>query len=491
MNSASNQSNLPKGWVSVPASDLVKTKSGNSKLIKGKLHSTFEEGFWPAFSASGCDVWRDDWEHEGNAIIVSAVGARCGKAFLASGRWSAIANTHIVWPLEDRISAEYLWYFINNEDYWIKSGTAQPFVKVRSSFERYFKLPPLPEQHRIVEAIESYLTRLDDAVATLERVQRNLERYRASVLKAAVEGRLVPTEAELAKKEGRDYEPANVLLDRILEERRRRWIEDAAEKGRAKAAKKYKEPESPDTSKLPELPEGWCWATLPQLGEVNRGKSKHRPRNDPRLLGGAYPFIQTGDVRLADGFILEHNHTYSEFGLAQSRLWPKGTLCITIAANIAETGILGFEACFPDSVVGFLNPAEPTLTRFLEFFLRTARQELDRYAPATAQKNINLKVLSELAVPLPPASEQTRMIIEIDRLFSLATSSYNGANQGSLRAVRLRQSILKWGFEGKLVDQDPTDEPASALLERIIGERKTMESTKKASNRRGRKRKAK
>ncbi|MFN2398564.1 MAG: hypothetical protein ABR543_07970 [Gemmatimonadaceae bacterium] len=142
---------------------------------------------------------------------------------------------------------------------------------------RFKKLPvviaPLSEQHRIVEAIESYFTRLDDAVATLERVQRNLKRYRASVLKAAVEGRLVPTEAELAHTEGRDYEPASVLLERILAERRRRWEEAELAKMKAKGKvpkddvwnAKYEESVAPDTSDLPELPEGWCWASLDGL----------------------------------------------------------------------------------------------------------------------------------------------------------------------------------------------------------------------------------
>jgi len=180
-------------------------------------------------------------------------------------------------------------------------------------------LPPLPEQHRIVEAIESYLTRLDDAMATLERVQRNLQRYRASALKSAVEGRLVPTEAELARAEGREYEPASVLLERILVERRCLWEEAELEKMKAKGKvpkndkwkAMYVEPVGPDTSELPELPQGWCWASMPQLGELSRGKSKHRPRNDPRLLGGPYPFIQTGDVRHSGGFITEHASTYS------------------------------------------------------------------------------------------------------------------------------------------------------------------------------------
>ena len=182
--------------------------------------------------------------------------------------------------------------------------------------------------------IETQFTRLDASVAALRQVQANLKRYRASVLKAACEGRLVPSEAELARSEGRDYEPAGALLERTLAERRARWESQENRQG------KYKEPSAPDASALPELPEGWVWAAMPQLGELNRGKSKHRPRNDPRLLNGPYPFVQTGYIRHSGGLVTQHSQTYSEFGLAQSRLWPSGTLCITIAANIAETGIL-------------------------------------------------------------------------------------------------------------------------------------------------------
>src|SRR5436309_3496653 len=119
---------LPNGWHRTPLSGVVEARSGNSKLIKGKLPSQPSPELWPAFSASGQDVWRDDWEYEGNAVIISAVGARCGKCFLARGRWSAIANTHVVFPNESVIDHRFLWYLINDEHYWVKSGTAQPFV---------------------------------------------------------------------------------------------------------------------------------------------------------------------------------------------------------------------------------------------------------------------------------------------------------------------------------------------------------------------------
>ena len=338
-------------------------------------------------------------------------------------------------------------------------------------------LAPLAEQHRIVAEIEKQFTRLDASVAALKRVQANLKRYRASLLKAACEGKLVPTEAELAQSEGRDYEPADRLLERILSERRVRW--DSQENRRGK----YKEPVAPDTSDLPDLPEGWVWASLPQLGELNRGKSKHRPRNDPRLLGGSYPFVQTGDIRHSQGLVTRHSQTYTDFGLAQSRLWPTGTLCITIAANIAETGILSYPACFPDSVVGFACYDDPVITKFLEFFVRTEREGLERFAPATAQKNLNLKVLSDLALPLPPLAEQRRIVAEVERRLSVIQQAEAAIEANLARAERLRQSILKQAFSGKLVPQDPNDEPASALLERIRAEREASASAAKPKRR--------
>ena len=343
-------------------------------------------------------------------------------------------------------------------------------------------LPPFPEQRRIVAEIEKQFTRLDVSVAALKRVQVSLKRYRASVLKAACEGKLVPTEAELARAEGREYEPADQLLGRILIERRARW--ESQEKRRGK----YKEPVAPDTSNLPDLPEGWVWATLPQLGELNRGKSRHRPRNDPRLLGGVpYPFVQTGDIRHSDGLVNRHSQTYTDFGLAQSRLWPAGTLCITIAANIAETGILGYPACFPDSVVGFVGD-DATITKFLEFFVRTERERLERFAPATAQKNLNLRVLSDLAVLLPPSAEQRRIVAEVERRLSVIQQAEATIATSLVRAERLRQSILKRAFSGELVPQDPNDEPAPALLERIKGEREASLATAKNGRQPGRRR---
>lgn len=361
----------------------------------------------------------------------------------------------------------------------IVQGVVYPAVRPKDIAAFSIGLPPRPEQERIVGEIEKQFTRLDAAVAGLERVKGNLKRYRASVLKSACEGRLVPTEAELARAEGRDYEPAAQLLARILQERRARWEADQLAKMEAagKLPKddgwkaKYVEPKSPGTGGLPELPEGWCWGRLPQMGDLDRGKSMHRPRNDPALYGGPYPFVQTGDIRHSSWFVRSHSQTYSEAGLAQSRIWSAGTLCITIAANIGETAILAYPACFPDSVVGFFHRGSAATVRFVQLFLGTVQADLERFAPATAQRNINLEVLSAVMVALPPLAEEQRIVAEVERRMSVIDEMEAAVEVNLKRAERLRQAILKLAFEGRLVDQDPNDEPASVLLERIRVER--------------------
>ena len=156
-------------------------------------------------------------------------------------------------------------------------------------------------------------------------------------------------------------------------------------------------------------------ATLPELGEFGRGVSKHRPRNDPKLLGGKYPLIQTGDVANARLYVTSYSSTYSKLGLEQSKMWDKGTLCITIAANIAKTAILGFDACFPDSVVGF-NANEKTSNIFIHYWFSFFQAILEAQAPESAQKNINLKILSELKVIVPEKEKQDAFVKFINQV---------------------------------------------------------------------------
>lgn len=177
---------------------------------------------------------------------------------------------------------------------------------------------------------------------------------------------------------------------------------------------------------------------LAELGQLDRGVSRHRPRNDPALLGGPYPLIQTGDVARSDGYIRRFKSTYSERGLAQSKLWPSGTLCITIAATIARSGILTFDACFPDSVVGF--SAEENTVIYVQVWLGFLQAELEASAPQSAQKNINLAVLRELEVPVPSAKllEEFAHRVKQVRVLSELQHDAQSAEEALLSGLHVR-----------------------------------------------------
>ena len=183
-------SELPEGWRWVRLGEVVITSSGNSKLIKGRLHSEPEPGFYPGFSASGQDVWLPFYEHEGEAIILSAVGARCGKCFLAKGKWTAIANTHIIWPRTELVDIHFLFYLINNERFWIRGQSAQPFVKVGESKKKLIPLPPLEEQRRIVAHLQEVQERIKALKEAQEQTEAELKRLEQAILEKAFRGEL-------------------------------------------------------------------------------------------------------------------------------------------------------------------------------------------------------------------------------------------------------------------------------------------------------------
>lgn len=172
-------------------------------------------------------------------------------------------------------------------------------------------------------------------------------------------------------------------------------------------------------------PKGWPVHAFGQVGSLDRGKSRHRPRDAAELYGGAYPFIQTGDVANSGGRITRYVATYSEAGLQQSRLWPTGTLCITIAANIAKTGILTFDACFPDSVVGFM-PGDNVTTRYVQGWLSFLQPTIEANAPQAAQKNINLEILRALPMPVPPLDLQQTFVDRVVAMESIVSQQASG-----------------------------------------------------------------
>ncbi len=331
-------------------------------------------------------------------------------------------------------------------------------------------LPPLVEQHRIVAKVDELMAlcdqlerQQDESTAahqtlvqtllniltdaadqeeaaeawnllcehfdTLFTTEYSTDQLKQTILQLAVMGKLVPQDP--------NDEPASVLLEKIAKEKTRLIKE-------GKIKKQDPLPEITDDEKPFELPDGWGWARFPEIGQFGRGRSKHRPRNDPSLYShGKYPMVQTGDVARANGVVETYTALYNDRGVSQSRMWPKGTMCITIAANIADSSILGFDACFPDSVVGLIPSPEFNDAKYFEYFMRTAKERLADFAPSTAQKNINLGILETVYIPLPPADEIKRIVAKIDELMALCDTLKSRISDSQTTQVHLADAIVE------------------------------------------------
>ena len=198
--------------------------------------------------------------------------------------------------------------------------------------------------------------------------------------------------------------------------------------------------------------EGWEEKTLAQISKTfGRGKSKHRPRNWEGLYGGEYPFIQTGDIRNCNHFVTEYSQTYNDVGLAQSKLWKSGTICITIAANIAETGILTFDACFPDSVIGIEVNEKYADRDFVEYLLQSFKVRIQALGKGSAQANINLGTFENELFPFPTVAEQKSIVEKLNQL-SVESNKLETIYQQKLADLEeLKKSILQKAFAGELI----------------------------------------
>ena len=328
------------------------------------------------------------------------------------------------------IDSKFIAYYLLTREYWdfireSQSGIAVPNVNASKLSNLPISLPPLEEQKRIVAKLDAMLPKVKSAKARLEKIPGILKKFRQSVLAAACSGRLTED-----WREGKD------------------------------------------------LPE-WEEVKFKDVGTIGRGKSKHRPRDEPKLYNGEYPFIQTGDIARSNGYITSHSQTYNKFGLSQSKLWPANTLCITIAANIAHTSILTYPACFPDSVVGFISYPEKSEVKFIKWVIDTIKNDLENYAPATAQKNINLGILNEVVFKCPSIEEQHEIVRRVEKLFALADSLEAKYNKAMERVEKLEQALLAKAFRGELVQPDPNDLPAVELLKQILEEKHKIEAGQK------------
>ncbi len=408
-----------------------------------------------------CDCEREEkYLVKRGDILIARTGGTTGKSFIINEEApsNAVFASYLIKlrTNENTLLPEYLNLFLNSYLYWsqiaeMKSGSAQPNVNANKL--KTLKIPicnieiqkalidffVYEKQQRInIEPIEKDATDTLEKVGNIYKVKELLgnqlihcENYKIALLREVIKGQLVEQDP--------NDEPASELLKKLQFEKERQIREKIIKK-----EKKFY-----PISEIPyELPKGWEWVRINQIGELSRGKSKHRPRNDEMLYkDGIYPFVQTGDVARSNGLINTYSNMYNDEGLQQSRLWPKGTLCITIAANIADTGILNFDACFPDSVVGFI-PFKPIQSgEYLQYFFMVAKGDLIEYAPSTAQKNINLEILNNLIIPLPPLNEMLRIVSRVKSLMEMCENLKGDIERNIKNCELLLQRKLQEVFQ--------------------------------------------
>lgn len=479
---------LPSGWVWLRLGETGNIFSGNSinEPTREQLAKTQEGRPFIATKDVGYGLDRIDYENgllvelsdkrfkvaRTNSVLICAEGGSAGKKIGLTDREICFGNKLLANETWSVVASKFALYGYMSEFFFEQFSSKMKGIiggiSIANFLELPFPLPPLAEQHRIIANVDELMglcDRLEAARQTREATRDRLtaaslarlnapdpetfadnarfaldtlpaltarpdqiKHLRQTILNLAVRGKLVPQDP-------RD-EPASELLKQIAAEMAR-----LVKEGKAKRHNPLREV---DLDQSPfDLPVGWAWGRFPEIGIFGRGKSKHRPRNDPALFdGGEHLMIQTGDVARSQGVIETYTSKYNDFGLSQSFKWPKGTLCITIAANIADSGILSFEACFPDSVVGFIPASMFENARYFEYFVRTAKANLLEFAPATAQKNINLEILSQVLIPLPPLAEQHRIVAKVDELMALCNRLEASLATADDTRRRLLQALL-------------------------------------------------
>ena len=484
-------SELPDGWMWTMLKDCTEILDSQRVPINAKERETRIRGksraeLYPYYGATGQVGWIDDYLFNDELVLLGEDGAPFldfskDKAYLIKGKSWVNNHAHVLRARTELMSNGLLCHYLNTYDYRdYVTGTTR--LKLNQSMMRKIPvpLPPLPEQYRIVAKIEELFTKLDTGINELHKAQSQLKRYRQSVLKAAFEGKL--TEGWRAEQQD-DIEPASALLERILKERREKWETEQLEQMQAKGKTpkddkwkaKYNEPITPDTSDLPELPEGWTWATVEQLlTKIQYGSSKKTGDDS-----NGVPVLRMGNI--VDGKIVLDNLKYlsKEHDEFPELLLDKGDLLFN-RTNSRE--LVGKTAVYtgkpnPCSFASYLirvrfNPHIDSM--IVAYYINSVYGKnwiLSVVSQQAGQANVNGTKLKLLAVPMPPEKEQRILVEEVERHFSVADEVEKTVTAELKRAEQLRQSILKKAFSGKLVPQDPNDEPASVLLERIKGQK--------------------
>lgn len=485
---------LSPKWVNCSLGEVVQVLRGVS-YSKSQSATVAKPSFVPILRATNINrvldfeelvyvepacVDSEQFLREGDIVVAASSGSKSvvGKAAHFTGGWRGSFGAFCMGLRPNTaVDSRFVGYFLQTDEYRhqiseLSAGSNINNLKRDHILSFPFRIGPLPEQRRIVAKIEELLSDLDAGVAALQRAKTNLKRYRASVLKAAVEGKLT----EAWRSEHSNAEPASKLLERILTERRKKWEADQLTKFKTAGKEppknwqaRYVEPKPPVTAGLPELPEGWCWASVEQVAsECTVGHVG--PMKDEYESDGI-PFLRSQNVRplrfdrVGLRFIPKGFHEK----LRKSRLIG-GELLVVRSGNIGEACVYPFDE--PEA-----NCADLVITRFTSGFDAHYASifivsPLGKYLvggkrTGSALSHFNVGAMEQSPIPLPPLPIQKRIVEEVAERLSQIEASELAIENGLRRAARLRQSILKLAFEGKLVPQDPADEPAGELLARV------------------------
>jgi type I restriction enzyme S subunit len=502
----SSRNKLPDSWVYAKILDILEVHYGKGLPKRDRV----ESGDIPVYGSNGIVGFHREAIVTGPSIIIGRKGAAGAVEFVSTDCWP-IDTTYYVQPSAN-LSLRYVFHALSHLGLdSLDRSTAVPSLSRDDLYAQKIKLAPKEEQRRIADEIDKQYTRLDAAVANLKRAQANLERYKASVLKAACEGRLVPQDP--------DDEPAGQLLTRILVERRRKWEEQEwaklIEKAQKKVAQakrktaglphkirdlesedwqdiperdykkylpkndkwkeKYKAPEPPDTSGLPDLPSGWVWVTWLQVGSSQNGR--FFPSKEYQQMG--FKLLRPGNLHMSGSVVWTEQNTRFMPGKWAAKypnyIVGENELVINLTAQSLKDEFLGRvcltsngEQCLLNQRIARLTPLSVS-SKYILWLLKSwrFRRFVNSLNTGSLIQHMFTSQIDEFILPLPPIEEQNRIVKEIESRLSLLRVVEHELELALIRAKSLRKSILEQAFSGQLLPQDPNDQSASALLARI------------------------
>ena len=441
-------------------SEWKKVKIGEIfNIEKGSLQSSKNEvGKYDFITAAADWKTHNFYDHDCEAIVYAvAASGSLGRAHYVNGKFIA---SDLCFILTEKDKEKYP---INFQFYQLifelireeivsktKTGTSKESIN-QKNFSNY-EIPYFSFDYQMAnyEKLVNTKQKNSELLEESEKQKSYAKLLRQNILQEAIEGKLTENwRKENPVVKGNPDFDAEALFEKIQEEKRHTDSELLRNSKKKIRSSNNLQDKMDDDFKI-DIPQEWSYVKLSELGTLERGRSKHRPRNDECLFsGGKYPLVQTGDVSQSKYYgykIQPVSKFYNEIGLKQSKMWKSGTLCITIAANIAETGFLTYDACFPDSVVGFTPNIEGNFSIFVRYYIDSIKQILEKYAPATAQKNINLGILETLKIPLPPLAEQAEIVRVVEAQLAKVDQLEKQITERETLTKRLMQSILKDAF---------------------------------------------